>query len=276
MVICHRGFAYVPDSERISLILNVFSTNLKAALIFTQKALPRMDEDDRIMPILHSLAKQSLSKEYQISSGDGKEYRADDVPSLMSHFPPCMLSLGKVLQRDLHLKHNGRIQFGLFLKGIGLSLEESLIFWRKSFSKLSDDEFNKKGYPYNIRYNYGMEGKRTNYTPYSCVKMISSLPGPNDTHGCPFRQFSSERLVEMMESYGVSGGDAEIVTKKAKEGHYQLACTRLFELSKGKIHDIADEIEGFGRDNDGALMLLQGMDHPNRWFEMSMMLQAQK
>ena len=45
---------------------------------------------------------------------------------------------------------------------LGLPIEEALIFWRKSFSKITDDKFNKE-YKYNIRHSFGLEGKRANY-----------------------------------------------------------------------------------------------------------------
>jgi len=47
-------------------------------------------------------------------------------------------------------------------KVLGLSIEESLAFWRGGFRNLSEDEFNKK-YKYNVRHSYGLEGKRVNY-----------------------------------------------------------------------------------------------------------------
>jgi DNA primase large subunit len=155
----------VSEGERIVLVLNAFKRNLMHALEATAKALPRLDEEDRLVPILTSLAKQHSTTDYV--SNTTANITAAQVPQLHAHFPPCMQQLHNALLRDAHLKHTSRLYLGLFLKGIGLSLDEALVFWRSSFSRMSDDEYAKKGYPYGIRYNYGMEGKRTNYTPYS-------------------------------------------------------------------------------------------------------------
>ena len=62
-------------------------------------------------------------------------------------------------------------------QGIGLPLEEAMRFWRTEFGPRTPSDAFDKQYAYNVRYNYGKEGKRTNYTPYSCVKIISSTPG---------------------------------------------------------------------------------------------------
>ena len=53
-------------------------------------------------------------------------------------FPPCMCHLHESLRRDHHLKHFARLQYGLFLKGIGLTLEQALAFWRAEFTKKMD------------------------------------------------------------------------------------------------------------------------------------------
>lgn len=55
-------------------------------------------------------------------------------------------------------------------------MEEAVVFWRKSFSSITDDKFNKE-YRYNIRHNYGLEGSRKNYNPKSFVTTaVSPLP----------------------------------------------------------------------------------------------------
>jgi DNA primase large subunit len=44
----------------------MFSERLKRELEQLAKIMPRLDEEERLLPILYSLAKQSLAKEYQI------------------------------------------------------------------------------------------------------------------------------------------------------------------------------------------------------------------
>lgn len=43
-----------------------------------------------------------------------------------------------------------------------MSVEEAVVFWKKAFSRITEDKFNKE-YRYNIRHSYGLEGKRANY-----------------------------------------------------------------------------------------------------------------
>ena len=46
-----------------------------------------------------------------------------------------MRHLHETLRSTHHMKHGGRTQYGLFIKGIGLTLEHSLKFWRDEFTK---------------------------------------------------------------------------------------------------------------------------------------------
>ncbi|KAJ8324867.1 DNA primase subunit pri2 [Batrachochytrium dendrobatidis] len=280
-VLLIQGMAYVPEHERSVLVVNAFKDQLTAHLIAAAKALPRLDEDDRLVPILNSLAKQYLSNEYTPSGKVSKDVGHEDIDGLAVHFPPCMQSLHSSLKQTSHLKHQGRLQLGLFLKGIGLSLGEALIFWRKSFHRMSDDEFSKKGYLYNVRYNYGQEGKRTNYTPYSCVKIITGAqPGAGDAHGCPFRHFSQESLGTMMQRLKVDGANAQEVLQTAKNGHYQIACTKLFELTRGHVHAAVSAVQNRNKKKDGndeaelvgamnSMGLIEPIEHPNQWFDLS-------
>lgn len=71
------------------------------------------------------------------------------------------------------------------LQGIGLPLEEALRFWRIEFAPRTPGDAFDKQYAYNVRFNYGKEGKRTDYTPFSCIKIVSSMPGAVRTRHLP-------------------------------------------------------------------------------------------
>lgn len=113
------GKAYVPSSAELSLVLTEFQARLSRALDMTAKALPRLDEDDRLLPVLAHLSmgfQQGISSDYTVAE-DGEGIRAEQVPDLAGQsFPMCMRTLQATLKESKHLKHEGRQQYSLFLK----------------------------------------------------------------------------------------------------------------------------------------------------------------
>ena len=105
----------------------------------------------------------------------------------------------------------------MFLKGIGLSLDDALLFWQGAFSKKVTQETFTKQYRYNIRHNYGKEGKRADYTPYSCSKIImGSAPGHDEHHGCPFKYFDETHLTGALRKLRVAGTDINDIVDLAR------------------------------------------------------------
>ncbi|KAK7207232.1 DNA primase large subunit Spp2 [Myxozyma melibiosi] len=260
------GVAYVPSSLQLSLILSEFSAKLERALEITARALPRLDEDDRLVPILNHLSKGFVAPEYVPEGGDhGDGVKAWQVDSLVEHMPLCMRTMHQALRRDQHLRYYGRQQYGLFLKGIGLSVEEALTFWRKSFAKTTDDKFTKE-YRYNIRHNYGLEGNRKNYRPMGCQQILSdAAPGPNDHHGCPYRYFSEDNLVASLEGIGIQDRSVlKQVKDDVKAKQYHVACTRVFEASHRTLHGVKSLI--------GTGVGMESITHPNLYFDRSLQM----
>jgi DNA primase large subunit len=200
----------------------------------TARALPRLDEDDRLTPILAHLAASFTTPDATYAAGEQPVagVSAGSIDALSRSFPLCMQSLHLTLRRDKHLKHYGRLQYTLFLKGIGLSLDECLVFWRTGFSRKTDDEFNKE-YRYNVRHAYGDVGgdgnRRGNgYAPYSCQRILTEHPpGPGETHGCPYRHFSVDNLTALLQQVGVSDAAVLRGVREDKERQkFHLACNR--------------------------------------------------
>lgn len=189
-VFLHKGYAFVPGAKMITSIVAKFRAYNSFSLVQANKFLPLALRDERLKPMLENMSQTYVGNDYSSGSrgANGRAVEAvtaNDVDELATTiFPLCMSQMHASLKERHKLKHLGRLQYGLFLKGVGLPLEEALAFWQKEFTKgCSADEFLKK-YAYNIRYNYGKEGKRTDFAPYSCVKIITSPPQASDeTHG---------------------------------------------------------------------------------------------
>jgi DNA primase large subunit len=79
-----------------------------------------MDEDTRLEPILDNLSQgfiAGIGSEWSTGENVGEGIRAEMVDELArQHFPMCMRNLHENLKRNHHLKHFGRLQYGLFLK----------------------------------------------------------------------------------------------------------------------------------------------------------------
>lgn len=270
------GKAYVPAREQTTMVVAEFTKRLDRALELTARALPRLDEDDRLTPILDHLSKNFITPDASYSSSTtavgGADISARNVDKLSASFPLCMQNLHRSLRRDAHLKHFGRLQYTLFLKGIGLNLEECLIFWRTSFSKMTDDQFNKD-YRYNVRHSYGDVGGDSNrrgggYSPFSCQKILTEHPpGPGESHGCPYRHFNQENLNSLLQAVGISDRAVLQGVKQDKEAQkFHLACNRVFEY----VHK--NEIK---RAKDESIMTAAQLDtivHPNEYFKRSYLL----
>ncbi|XP_016542575.1 probable DNA primase large subunit isoform X1 [Capsicum annuum] len=249
-VLIQKGNAYIAMNQVVSLVITQFRSLLSKALVLTNRkwtSMIREQEKDRLTPIVEALSTSYLGPDYS-QPREHAELSLKDIDQIAkSSFPLCMRHLFDKLREDHHLKHGGRMQLGLFLKGVGLKLDDALAFWRAEFSqKVGAERFDKE-YAYGIRHNYGKEGKRTDYTPYSCQKIISAAPGVGDHHGCPYRHFSEENLRAALTRMGVGNRAMEDVMDKVRNRHYQLACTLTFEAVHNSTCDA-------------------GVNHPNQYF----------
>uniref|UniRef100_A0A803L1A8 DNA primase large subunit C-terminal domain-containing protein n=1 Tax=Chenopodium quinoa TaxID=63459 RepID=A0A803L1A8_CHEQI len=252
-VYIHKGHAYVAMNQVVSLVVTQFRSNLSKDLILANRKWTSMiseKEKNRLTPIVESLSTSYLGPDYSEAKKFAEISLKDIDQVANSSFPLCMRHLFEKLREDHHLKYGGRMQLGLFLKGVGLTLDDALVFWKSEFSKKVGAERFDKEYAYSIRHSYGKEGKRVDYTPYSCQKVISSTPGVGDHHGCPYRHFSEDNLRAALSKMGVSSRAMTDVMDKVQNKHYQIACTLTFEAIHGSSCDA-------------------GINHPNQYFSES-------
>ncbi|SGZ50614.1 CIC11C00000000895 [Sungouiella intermedia] len=268
-VYLERGYAFIPSTLQVSLLSMVFSELLTLALLRTFQALPRLEEDDRLLPLLNNLSRNFASIQYDSfgENGANSDITADTITTsnITKHFPLCATHLQKNLILSSHLKYGGRQQLGLFLKGIGLNVDEALKFWSYQFtksSKMNMDSFNKE-YKYNVRHVYGLEGGRINYKPWDCnTILLKPKPQKGEYHGCPYRDLSVDALVNNLNEMGVvDQHDINGIVEDVNKHDYTVACTRVFELTHKQQMDRASKPENLH------------ITHPNLYFDRSRQLE---
>ncbi|THU99320.1 DNA primase large subunit [Dendrothele bispora CBS 962.96] len=260
------GWAYVPAREQASVVYQDFEVQLMGALEMTNRALPRLDEDNRLLPILDNLCKGFLSgvPSDWVASAPGKEgeITADMVDDIAKqHYPLCMKNLHQNLRKDHHLKHFERLTYGLFLKVLGLSIDEAITFWRKSFTGGPAETKFDKEHKYNIRHSYGLEGRRANYPAKSCQQLLVS---DSASYGCPYRYFTPDNLqtalLSAYSSQGLKSSDIPEVMQTVRSKHFHVACTRVFEITHSQYNVKKGEGVGSG----------ESVTHPNQYTAKSM------
>jgi len=93
----------------------------------------------------HSKVKYKITKSLEswnvVKFREWKSFKLFSMCQLSkASFPLCMQQLHSSLRLHHHLRHYGRLQYGLFLKGIGMSLEEALRFWKSEFTRIMDGD----------------------------------------------------------------------------------------------------------------------------------------
>jgi DNA primase large subunit len=252
-VLLRGGVAYVMEDDLVSIVLAQFRSQLSEDLARAFKALP-LHADDRVDSIVDLIPRQYIGRDYGSITSNRKQIQLHELDALSKRsYPLCMKVLHQRLRQNHHLRHLARMQYGLFLKGIGVTLDDSLEFWRRELvQKYGEDGWRRKGYAYNIKHNYGQEGKRQNYTPYACQKIISMEVMPSDDHGCPFRHNDVTSLQAKLFDCGIRDPEnLRSVLGLVHEKHYQEACKRVFELTHRNAPDYIQ-------------------NHPNKYFDESM------
>ncbi|CAM9128454.1 unnamed protein product [Ectocarpus sp. 12 AP-2014] len=260
------GFAYVPVQRVVTIVVARYRMGISKSLMEASNHFAYVTSDSRFGPLLQNMSKQYLGRDFGNADGtDSDNIKPGMLNSLAERsMPLCMKQLHSALNREHKLKHWGRLQYGLFLKGAGLSVDDAMAFWQAMFTKIMGlDQFQKQ-YAYNVRHMYGKEGKRTNYTPYSCLKIImGNPPAAGDHHGCPYRHYDEDHLSSLLSQVRIGATDKDAILRQVKSKNYQLACQRHFEAThKGY------EASGVSTDGVG--------NHPNAWMHASMEFHKEK
>lgn len=193
-----NGTAFLPCGKWKQYLVTLFSNNLKQRLQKTD--LVALKSDPRIIELI-----QRVRQDFPQSARDSTILLSKEVDNKVKHFPPCMFNLHQSLRKKHRLSHSQRFYYSLFLKDIGMPVEEAVNFWRAEYRQSPNGshscchswERDEKKYLYGIRHMYGLEGARKNYTSVTCQR-IQAIDNACTEGGCPFKSFDDSKMIPLL------------------------------------------------------------------------------
>ncbi|XP_072765317.1 uncharacterized protein [Anoplolepis gracilipes] len=170
----------------------------------------------------------------------------NNIDTEAQKFPLCMQHLHSVLRSRHRLSHYARLYYSLFLKEIGMKLEDSIIFWRQEYSKphtcssvcLHNWQSNEKKFIYGIRHMYGLEGSRKNYKTPDCNLICAGISGTTYEGGCPFKDFNVDTLKNLLHTSLTKDEADRLVSNISNKSPEMLCSTFLKLLCKNNIDNV--------------------------------------
>ncbi|XP_011688889.1 PREDICTED: probable DNA primase large subunit [Wasmannia auropunctata] len=170
----------------------------------------------------------------------------DNIEVEAQKFPLCMQHLHSVLRKRHRLSHYARLYYSLFLKEIGMTLEDSIVFWKQEYSKphtctsvcSHNWQSNEKKFVYSIRHMYGLEGSRRNYKTPDCNLICAGISGATYEGGCPFKDFDTSALRNLLHA-SLTDDEIEKFINNVSVKDPEVLCTAFLKLvRKDEINDI--------------------------------------
>lgn len=152
-----------------------------STVVYKQLVICRAEEaaedDERLSGIMRRLQTLFRTRWLGGSIRPLRSLKHEEVEKERKYFPLCMKEMLRKLQQKNRLRHHERYRFTIFLKDIGLSVEENLAFWEKHYSRSPGGgcehtwASQRNRYIYSIRHVYGLEGARYIHASHSCSKL---------------------------------------------------------------------------------------------------------
>jgi len=194
----------------------------------------------RLAAKINEILKQSIRVGREI---DFSHYEFEgEIDDNLLLFPPCIQDLMSIMKNVGYLKHHNRFQLGLFLKHLGMDVEEQMLYWY-NFAvdnlNISYEEF-EKNVGYTIRHLYGLEGKKVDYKMMSCGTIQST-----GNYYCRFQDMNIDNINDKIKEYLTSlpGQEQAIKLPMAQEiqplvakGNPSEACGKFLEMTHGLEH----------------------------------------
>lgn len=227
-----NGKAIIPCGLWKMYLIFLFKHYLKCKL---NNGVPSfISNDPRIADLITKLIKNRFPTN-EVSNNDNVLF-SNTVDDHAKYFPPCMKHLHSTLRKRHRLSHQQRFHYSLFLKEIGMPMEEATIFWSNEYRKAPSGatscshswEKDDKKYLYSIRHMYGLEGARKSYNSANCTRLQMTI-NVSSEGGCPFKYFDEKNITQLLNLNAENMQKSQI-NKCIINRNYNTACMKYHKL----------------------------------------------
>ncbi|XP_063842105.1 uncharacterized protein LOC135089871 [Scylla paramamosain] len=246
-VVLEVGQAVVECSQVVQLLCCLFETLFVLGFkqLVASKVHEDILEDKRIAAIIKNLYR--LYREHHVGKiiRPSRYLKHTQIEKEARHFPLCMQDLHKDLKRHNRLRHYERYRFTLYLKDIGLPLDENIAFWESYYSKPHSSgsggcqhawQGSKNRYAYSIRHMYGLEGRKVNCASHSCSRLQQIESHPQEKGGCPFSTYRPDQVMPLLQPLlGTNTHIEDVISMEMMAGRPSAACKTLMAFTLLKM-----------------------------------------
>lgn len=179
----YSGIAIVPCHHWNSILVDLFRLIYIKSLQNICLTMSTTAENELQVKYLCDQIKWYYNSKVTFWKNFNEQISLEELNLKKKLLPPCMLLSFNSLITNHRLAHDPRYRLTLFLKDIGVPIDQTLMLFRQEYSKCSNPgstcthtwEKHYKKIEYNIRHTYGMVGSKKNYQMTSCTLMQVSL-----------------------------------------------------------------------------------------------------
>ncbi|TYZ66661.1 hypothetical protein PybrP1_007479 [[Pythium] brassicae (nom. inval.)] len=269
-----NGVCVVPLRCMRAVAAHHFRVALEQQLKILRRAQAANTVDDRLAPMFARFAALVRAHDRRHHHRGNKLSRVTPASvdaAAETHFPLCARHLHRQFRAQHHLKYDGRVQYRMFLKGLGWPVHDALAHFRREFVRVLPPATFDREYAYHIRHSYGLEGARRDYAPPDCRQILrGAAPRLGQHHGCPFRHWDAAHLSAELRAAGLSATATAPIVAQAVTGSCQRACQSHFDATHRLSY--ADAARQSGRadeQEEEAAVAAASVTHPNTWLDVS-------
>lgn len=172
-----EGIATVPCNQWNSLLVDLFRISYIKSLFYIRRSMSALAENNLQVEYLNDKINTYYNSKVILFNNLNESISLKEINLKKQLLPPCILLSLNSLYTNHRLAHDPRYRLTLFLKEVGVPLDQTLMLFKQEYSKCGNAgstcthtwEEHCKKIEYNVQHTYGKLGSKRNYQMTSCA-----------------------------------------------------------------------------------------------------------